>query len=254
MGIGSELSNRVVIITGAAGDIGFAMARRFARAGARLALLERDAAALQARCEGALGEALPLVIACDMADAAALRAAVQRIAAHYGAIHVLVNNAAAVTPKNSVADLPLADWQQAFAVNVTGAFLLAQAVIPHMRAAGGGVVLNIASQMGHVTAAGQAAYSASKAALLSLTRSIAVDHAADGVRAVSLSPGAVMTGRLTARYGSEAAVNDALAGRHPLGRIGSAGEIAESALFLVGDGAAFVSGADLLVDGGYTAV
>ena len=75
-----------------------------------------------------------------MADAAALRAAVQRIASHYGAIHVLVNNAAAVTPKNSVADLPLADWQQAFAVNVTGAFLLAQAVIPHMRAAGGGVI------------------------------------------------------------------------------------------------------------------
>ena len=74
------------------------------------------------------------------------------------------------------------------------------------------------------------------------------------MRAVSLSPGAVMTGRLTARYGSEAAVNEALAGRHPLGRIGSAGEIAESALFLVGDGAAFVSGADLLVDGGYTAV
>jgi NAD(P)-dependent dehydrogenase (short-subunit alcohol dehydrogenase family) len=251
---GQELSDRVVIITGAAGDIGIAMARRFAGAGARLALLDRDAAMLRARCADVLGDAAPWLGACDTADANALCAAVQQIAVHHGAIHVLVNNAATVTPKNSVAEMPLADWQQAFAVNVTGAFVMAQAAIPHMRAAGGGVVLNIASQLGHVTAPGQAAYSASKAALLSLTRSIAVDHAADGVRAVSLSPGAVMTSRLTARYGSEEAVNRALAGRHPIGRIGSAEEIAATALFLVSDGAAFISGADLLVDGGYTAV
>ncbi len=250
---GTELSGRVAIITGAGGDIGLAMARRFARAGARLALLDRDAAVLQGRVAD-LDAAQVLVAACDMADADGLRATVEHIAAHYGAIHVLVNNAATVTPKNSVAELPLAHWQQAFAVNVTGAFVMAQVVIPHLRAAGGGVVLNIASQLGHVTAPGQAAYSASKAALLSLTRSIAVDHAADGVRAVSLSPGAVMTSRLTSRYGSEEAVNAALAGRHPLGRLGSAGEIASTALFLVSDGAAFVSGADLLVDGGYTAV
>jgi NAD(P)-dependent dehydrogenase (short-subunit alcohol dehydrogenase family) len=253
---GPELSNRVVIITGAAGDIGQAMARRFARAGARLALLDRDAVALQARVAefSELAGAQVLTAACDLADAAAIAATVARIAAHFGAVNALVNNAAAVTPKNTVAELPLADWQHAFDVNVTGAFVMAQAVIPHLRAAGGGVVLNIASQMGHVTAPGQAAYSASKAALLSLTRSIAVDHAAEGVRAVSLSPGAVMTSRLTSRYGDEAAVNAALAVRHPLGRIGRADEIAETALFLLSDGAAFVSGADLLVDGGYTAV
>jgi len=254
MGIGSDLSNRVVVITGAAGDIGFAMAQCFAAAGARLALLDRDGGVLESRSRELAAQSAVFTASCDLADAGAVRAAVSRIAAHYGAIKVLVNNAAAVTPKNAVADLPLTDWQQALAVNLTGAFLMTQAVIPHMRAAGGGVVLNIASQLGHVAAPGQAAYSASKAALLSLTRSIAVDHAAEGIRAVSLSPGAVMTSRLTARYGSEAAVNSALAGRHPLGRIGSADEIAESALFLVGDGAAFVSGADLLVDGGYTAV
>ncbi len=250
----SDLSNRVVVITGAAGDIGFAMARRFAAAGARLALLDRDGSALEARSRELAAQSAVFNARCDLADAGAVRATVARIAAHYGAINVLVNNAAAVTPKNSVADLPLADWQQALTVNLTGAFVLTQAVIPHMRAVGGGVVLNIASQLGHVAAPGQAAYSASKAALLSLTRSIAVDHAAEGIRAVSLSPGAVMTSRLTSRYGSEAAVNSALAGRHPVGRIGTAEEIAAAALFLVSDGAAFVSGSDLLVDGGYTAV
>ncbi len=253
----SGYSGRVVVITGACGDIGFAMAQGFAAAGARLALLDRDAAALQARCDTAFGPGSAgdvMVLACDVADAAQTAAAVARIIARYGAIHVLINNAATVTAKNKLADLPLADWQQAFDVNVTGAFLMARSVIPCLRAAGGGVVLNIASQLGHVTAPGQAAYSASKAALLSLTRSIAVDHAADGVRAVSLSPGAVMTSRLTSRYGSADAVNDALAARQPLGRVGTAAEIAAAALFLAGDGAAFVSGSDLLVDGGYTAV
>ncbi len=250
----SELSNRVVVITGAAGDIGFAMARRFAAAGARLALLDRDGSTLESRCRELAVQPEVFTASCDLADAGAIRETVKRIAAHYGAINVLVNNAAAVTPKNAVADLPLTDWQQALAVNLTGAFVMTQAVIPHLRAAGGGVVLNIASQLGHVAAPGQAAYSASKAALLSLTRSTAVDHAAEGIRAVSLSPGAVMTSRLTSRYGSEAAVNSALAGRHPIGRIGTADEIAAAALFLIGDGAAFVSGSDLLVDGGYTAV
>ena len=251
----TDLSNRVAVITGAAGDIGMAMARRFADAGARLALLDRDLALLQTRCNAAFGAShTHLVAGCDVADAAQARAVIARVVAHHGAIHALVNNAAAVTPRHKVADLPLAEWQRAFDVNVTGAFVMAQAVIPHLCAAGGGVVLNIASQLGHVTVPGQAAYSASKAALHSLTRSIAVDHAADGVRAVSLSPGAVMTSRLTSRYGSEDAVNRALAGLHPLGRIGTPQDIAAAALFLVSDGAAFVTGTDMLVDGAYTAV
>ncbi len=251
----TDLANRVVVITGAAGDIGMAMAQRFADAGARLALLDRDGALLRARCAAAFGANHAVFMAeCDVAEAAQAGAVIERISTRHGAIHVLVNNAAAVTPRVKVAELALADWQRAFDVNVTGAFVMAQAVIPHLRAGGGGVVLNIASQLGHVTAPGQAAYSASKAALHSLTRSIAVDHAADGVRAVSLSPGAVMTSRLTARYGSEDAVNTALAGLHPIGRIGAPRDIAAAALFLISDGAAFVTGTDMLVDGAYTAV
>ena len=238
------LQDRVAIITGAAGDIGMAMAERFAAAGARVALVDRIVSTLKDS----------FAVECDVSDEEQVRAAVAQIATQHGAIHILVNNAAADTPKSRVADLALADWQKHFAVNVTGAFLMAKHAIPHLRAAGGGVVLNIASQLGRVTSIGSAAYSASKAALISLTRSIALDHAADGIRAVSLSPGAIMTSRLTRRYGSEEAVNRYLAGRHPIGRLGTPQEVANTALFLAGGDASFFTGVDVLMDGGYTAV
>ena len=238
------LQDRVAIITGAAGDIGMAMAERFAAAGARVALVDRIVSTLKDS----------FAVECDVSDEEQVRAAVARIATPHGAIHILVNNAAADTPKSRVADLALEDWQKHFAVNVTGAFLMAKHAIPHLRAAGGGVVLNIASQLGRVTSPGSAAYSASKAALISLTRSIALDHAADHIRAVSLSPGAVMTSRLTRRYGSEDAVNRDLAGRHPIGRLGTPQEVADAALFLASNEASFFTGVDVLMDGGYTAV
>lgn len=238
------LQDRVALVTGAAGDIGMAIARRFAAAGARVALVDRKAA-LPKEFFG---------MECDLADSAQVKDAVDRTARHFGALNIIVNNAAADTPKLKVADLPLEDWQRHFAVNVTAAFLMAKHAIPHMRAAGGGVVLNIASQLGSVTSTGSAAYSASKAALISLTRSIAVDHSAEGIRAVSLSPGAIMTSRLTGRYGSEAAVSEAFAGRHPIGRLGTPQEVAEAAVYLVSGNASFFTGADVIMDGGYTAV
>ncbi len=131
---------------------------------------------------------------------------------------------------------------------------MARAVLKPMLAARSGVILNMASQLGHVGAAGRGAYGASKAALIALTRAIAVDYAAHGIRAVSLSPGAVMTSRLLRRYGSSQEAVRVLAPRYPAGRLGTVDEVAEAALFLVGDGAAFMTGTDMLVDGGYTAV
>ena len=114
-------------------------------------------------------------------------------------------------------------------------------------------LLKVGSERAKQLAAGNAPWN-TKAGLLALTRAIAVDHAADGIRAVSLSPGALMTGRLTKRYGSEEAVTAALAARYPLGRIGTAEEAAEAAHFLISDAASFITGVDLLADGGYTAV
>jgi len=249
------LQDRVALVTGAAGDLGAAIAARFLEAGARLALIDVDAAQLKARCERELGASdRVLVLDCNVADPDQARIAVEETARHFGALNILVNNAATESVRTPVADVTVEEWRRTLDVNLTGAWLMAKWAIPHLRQAGGGVILNIASQLGHVATAGSSAYSASKAALLSLTRSIAVDCAADNIRAVSLSPGAVMTSRLTKRYGSEDAVNRALAGKHPVGRIGRPRELAEAALYLVSDGASFVTGSDLLADGGYTAV
>ncbi len=249
------LQDRIAIITGATGDLGAAIAKRFLEAGARLALIDLDAARLKARCEQELGAGdRVLVLACDVSDADQSRACVDAASRHFGALNILVNNAATVSTRTPIAEVSLEEWRRTLDVNLTGAWLMAKWAIPHLRQTGGGVILNIASQLGHVATVGSSAYSASKAALLSLTRSIAVDCAADHIRAVSLSPGAVMTSRLTKRYGTEEAVNRALAGKHPVGRIGRPHELAEAALYLVSDGASFVTGSDLLVDGGYTAV
>jgi NAD(P)-dependent dehydrogenase (short-subunit alcohol dehydrogenase family) len=237
------LKGRVAIVTGAGGDIGHAIAKAFAEAGASVALLDLHAV------ENA--DAM-FPIACDIADPAAVEAAVDKVVAKFGRIDMIVNNAAAETPLGTVCDIPLESWKRTLDVNLTGAFLLCKYAIPHMRRQGG-VILNIASQLGHVTTPGRAAYSASKAALHSLTRSLALDHAADGIRAVSLSPGAVLTSRVTRQAGGEEQVVAALAPLHPIGRIGTPEEIAATALFLVSDGAAFITGTDVLVDGGYTA-
>ena len=238
------MQDRVAIVTGAAGDIGIAIAGKLSAAGAKVAVLDR---------KGGLPKA-DMVIECDLADASQVRDAIASVAQKLGGLHIVVNNAAADTPRVPLAEVALEDWQKHFAVNVTAAFLMAKFAIPHMRAAGGGVILNIASQLGSVAAVNGAAYSSSKAALIALTRSIAVDHAADRIRAVSLSPGAVMTRRLTGRFGSEAEVNKAMAHKHPIGRLGTAEEVADAALFLVSGRAGFFTGSDVVMDGGYTAV
>lgn len=249
------LNGKTVIVTGAAGGLGQAIAAHCLLAGARVALLDRDPELL-AHCRRTLDapDALVLARACDVTDADATREAVEQTVARWGAIHALVNNAATVTPSNKIADLTLEQWRQALDVNLTGAWLMSKHAIPHMARTGGGVVLNIASQLGSVAAPGRGAYGASKAGLIALARAIAVDHGADGIRGLSLSPGAVLTSRLVARYGSAQAASAALSAKYPAGRLGSAAEIAQTAVFLISDAASFITGADIRADGGYTAL
>ncbi|GAA5232016.1 SDR family oxidoreductase [Verticiella sediminum] len=243
---------RVAVVTGAAGDLGHGIAAAFLAQGMRVAALDLDADAVAARWPSLPDDLLCL--ACNVADEAQVEHAVQAVRGRYGRIDILVNNAAVVTASAKVGELQPADWRRALDVNLTGAWLMARACLPAMRAAGGGVILNVCSQLGHVAAPGRGAYGASKAGLLALTRALAVDHAAEGIRAVSLSPGAVLTSRVVGRYGSTQAATAALAGRYPTGRLGTLDEVVAAAEFLVSERASFVSGTDLLVDGGYTAV
>lgn len=237
----------VAIVSGALGGIGQAICARLLEDGWRVVALDSRAPQTPT-----IDNRL-LTCQCDIGD----RRIVQQQIAHamraFGQIDVLINNAAGVTPTARVCDLAPKDWESTLSVNLTGAWNLASAVINHMQT-GGGLIINIASQLGHVAAAGRGAYGVSKAGLIALTRAIAVDYADWGVRSVSVSPGAILTQRLVTRYGSEQAANEALAHKYPLQRLGMAQEVASAVAYLCSPEAAFVNGTDFLIDGGYTAI
>jgi NAD(P)-dependent dehydrogenase (short-subunit alcohol dehydrogenase family) len=248
-----SLAGKVAIVTGAGSGIGRAIARTFAEADAAVACADIDAAAAKATCEAMVsGRGLPL--RCDVSNETDTAAAARAATEAFGAVHILVNAAATTDPNGSVLDLERADWDRVFAVNVTGAFLLSRAVLPAMIAAGGGSIIHIASQLGRVGGPARAVYCATKGALIQLGKAMAIDHAAQNVRVNTLSPGAVATQRLVFRYGDMATARRIGGPKHLLGRLGEPHEIAQAALFLASDAASFVTGSDLLVDGGYTAI
>ncbi|GAC1338965.1 MAG: SDR family oxidoreductase [Acetobacteraceae bacterium] len=247
------LAGRVAVVTGAGGGIGGAIARLFAASGARVACIDLSAPEAVAQAiRAASGSALAL--AADVSREADTLRAAAAVEAEWGAAQVLVNGASPDDPSGSVLELAPAEWERVFAVHVTGAYLMSRAVLPGMVAAGGGSIIHIASQLGRVGAPGRPAYCAAKGALIQLARAMALDHAAAGVRVNSLSPGAVETRRMLLRHATLEEARAANVPRHPIGRLGRPEEIAAAALFLAGDAASFMTGSDLVVDGGYTAV
>jgi NAD(P)-dependent dehydrogenase (short-subunit alcohol dehydrogenase family) len=248
------LAGRVALITGGGGEIGGAIARRFASAGAAVAVadLREDAANQVAQAIAAAG-GRAIAIRADVAAAKDAEQSVARAVAAFGKLTTLVNVAATVTPDGTVETLTLEDWNDALAVNLTGAFLMCKYSVPEIRKASGGTIVNIASQLGQIGIAGRAPYSTSKAALIQLTKCLAIDHAKDGIRANSLSPGGVDTARVLRRFESREAANRARGPSYLVGRPGRAEEIAAGALFLASEESSFMTGADLLLDGGYLA-
>jgi NAD(P)-dependent dehydrogenase (short-subunit alcohol dehydrogenase family) len=247
-----KLKDQVAIVTGGASGIGAASARLFAAEGAKVALVDRDAAGL-ARVAAAIPGAL--TIEADVSDNAQAQAGVARVMQQWGRIDVLMT-AAGISLGGTVDKVDEAAWDRTFAVNVKGTYLWVHHAIQPMLAAKSGTIVTVGSQLAQSSIGGNAAYIASKGAIASFTKTIAVDHAAQGIRVNALMPGVIdtpMPARSIQRQADPEAARAFWKKRHPMGRIGQPEEVAKAALFLASDDSSFVTGTLLFVDGGWTA-
>jgi len=244
--------DRVVLVTGGTRGIGLAVAHRAAREGAGLVLVARDPARGHAAAAAIPGARF---VAADVRLAADGERAVREAHEAFGRLDVLVNNAGVIYRDRTADRISEQEWDETFDVNVKGAFLMSRAALPGLRATRGTIV-NVASYVGLVGFAGASAYAASKAALVNLTRSMALDHAEEGIRVNAVCPGSVDTDMIHAAWHAfpdPQAARRRWEAKHPLGRVATADEVAAVVLFLASDDARFVTGVALPVDGGITA-
>jgi len=254
----NEFENRVAIVTGTTG-IGRAIAKRLASGGCSVVAGGIEAPANQELQHEAQANGLTLLVEqCDISQPEQVRSLVAKTVAAHGRLDIIVN-AAAIHPFGTAVETDPATWNRCMSVNVGSIFLLAHFGIPEMKKHDGGSIVNISSVQGHACQRGVAVYAASKGAIHSLTRALALDHAADHIRVNSISPGSIRTpmlARSAAHFGPDQpaeAVFERFGAAHPLGRIGTPEEVAELAAFLASDKAGFCTGGDYLVDGGLLA-
>ncbi|MFJ6619832.1 SDR family NAD(P)-dependent oxidoreductase [Kitasatospora sp. NPDC091335] len=251
----TRFADTSVLVTGGGSGIGRAIALAFAREGARVAVAGRT--------EGPLAETVELIelaggtavaLTGDVTDARDAARLVRTTVERFGSLDVAVNNAGVIGALGPVADIDGAEWQRLIGVNVTGTLLAMQQQIAHMRAHGGGAIVNVSSNLGaHKRIAGVGAYAASKAAVTALTRAAALDHIAEGVRINTVSPGAVDT-PMSSRPGENADTKaERMKGEVPVGRAGAVEEVAAAVLYLASPEAGYTVGSDLVLDGGSSA-
>jgi NAD(P)-dependent dehydrogenase (short-subunit alcohol dehydrogenase family) len=253
-----EFENKVAIVTGTSG-IGRAIAKRLASGACTVVVCGIDDPSnreLQQESEvGGLGLE---VERCDVSQPDQVQAVIAKVVATHGRLDIIVN-AAAIHPFGTAVETDPDTWNRCMMVNVGSIFLLAHFGVPEMKKNGGGSIVNLSSVQGHACQRGVVAYAASKGAVHSLTRALALDHAADHIRVNSISPGSIRTPMLASSAAHfvpdlpEDAAFERFGSAHPLGRIGTPEEVAELAAFLASDKAGFCTGGDYLVDGGLLA-
>jgi NAD(P)-dependent dehydrogenase (short-subunit alcohol dehydrogenase family) len=246
------LEGRIALITGASKGLGKAMALALAEAGAQLALVARQAEALaqataEARALGAEAEGF----AADVSDEQQVARLAEQVIGRFGKLHILINNAG-VNIRKPVTEFTLAEWRRVIDVNLTGAFLMVRAFLPHMRGHGYGRIINVTSTMSHVGLPLRTAYASSKAGLLGFTRALALELAPEGITVVGISPGPFAT-EINRPLLEDPAVSREFISRVPLGRWGRLEEVGRLAVYLCSEEAAFITGADILIDGGWCA-
>jgi dihydroanticapsin dehydrogenase len=254
----NRLKDKVAVVTGGGAGIGQATAELFAEEGAAVVIAERDPAAGRETADR-IGRAggRAVFVQTDVADEASVRRMAAEAVQAFGRVHILVNNAGVFVLRGIEATPE--EWRQILDVNVMGPALVAKHVVPHIRQAGGGAIVNLASISSFIAQPQFVTYNATKTAILGITRCMAMDLAADKIRVNAVAPGAVWT-QIVQRITREAGMDRAAADRNPdwggahlLQRIAEPREIAYAILFLASDEASFVTGTTLMVDGGYTA-
>jgi NAD(P)-dependent dehydrogenase (short-subunit alcohol dehydrogenase family) len=247
-----KLAGRNAVVTGASKGLGQAMAVALAAEGARIALVSRDrgkldGVAAQIRAAGGKADPFPA----DVSNEEQVRAVEREILAHYGSVHILINNAGVNVRKPTV-DFTMDDWRLVMDTNVTAAFLMCRSFIPAMKGHGYGRILNLTSIMSHVSLPGRIAYSTSKTALLGMTRSLALELAPDAITVNGISPGPFGT-EMNKPLMENPEINAQFLSSIPLSRWGKVEEIGALAVYLCSEDAGFITGTDILIDGGWCA-
>jgi 2-deoxy-D-gluconate 3-dehydrogenase len=248
-----DLSERTALITGGNGGIGLGMARGLAAAGARIVLLGRNVEKGEAAKRALVAEGAEAhFISADITKEEFCIAATREAADHFGNVDILINNAG-IAIRKTPQDYSFEEWRQVLDSNLSSAFLMARAVYPHMRDAGGGKIINIASILALFGAPFSVAYSASKGGLVQFTKALATAWAADNIQVNAILPGWIDTELTVSARAQVDGLNDLVMSRTPAKRWGRTEDFAGAAIYLASPASNFVTGASLLVDGGYSA-